>query len=92
MMRASEAAVTAIADVAQSLRTDWSRGLDATEAEQRRQLHGLNEFNIKEEDPLWRKYLNQVRRSSCGKAGWKEIWIMWALFRITMYFVLCVVQ
>ena len=59
-LRASDAAVATTMDVAQRLGVDWTVGLTSTEAEQRRQLHGLNEFNIKEEDPLWKKYLNQV--------------------------------
>ena len=66
MMRTSEAAVTAITDVAHRLRTDWNSGLGSTEVEQRRLLYGFNEFNIKEEDPLWKRYLNQVMRRNPG--------------------------
>ncbi len=62
---ASEAAVAAAADVAQVLRVDWNAGLSSDEADRRRQLYGMNEFNMKEEDPLWKKYLNQVRFTSC---------------------------
>ena len=59
-LRASEAALVSLADIAQTLQVDWSEGLSAAEAERRRQVYGLNEFNIKEDEPLWRKYLNQV--------------------------------
>ena len=65
-MRSTQAAMASITDVAQSLRVDWNRGLSSAEAEQRRQLHGFNEFNIKEEEPLWKRYLKQVRM----KASW----------------------
>ena len=59
-MRASEAAVSTIADVVLRLSADVARGLQESDVVQRRQLHGFNEFNIKEEEPLWQKYLNQV--------------------------------
>ncbi len=60
-MRASEAAVSTITDVVHRLNADCGRGLTESQVEERRQLHGHNEFEIKEDDPLWRKYLNQVR-------------------------------
>ena len=59
-MRASEAAVSPVADVVHRLGSDCSQGLLCEEVGRRQQLHGLNEFEIREEDPLWRKYLNQV--------------------------------
>ena len=59
-MRASEAAVSTIPDVVRRLRADSSKGLNTEQVEQRRQVHGFNEFEIKEDDPLWRKYINQV--------------------------------
>ena len=59
-MRASEAAVSPVADVIHRLGSDSSMGLQCMEAERRQQTYGLNEFDIREEDPLWRKYLNQV--------------------------------
>ena len=60
-MRASEATVSTVADVVHRLRGDPVRGLSEAEVERRRKLHGYNEFEIKDEEPLWRKYLNQVR-------------------------------
>lgn len=59
-MRASEAAVSTVADVVHRLGADCSRGLTNSQVEERRQIYGYNEFEIKEDDPLWRKYLNQV--------------------------------
>ena len=59
-MRASEAAVSTITDIVHRLRADCSKGLTTEQVEQRREVHGLNDFEIKEDDPLWRKYINQV--------------------------------
>lgn len=59
-MRASEAAVSTVADVVSRLGADCSAGLTQEEVERRRKAFGRNEFVIKEEEPLWRKYLNQV--------------------------------
>jgi len=64
-MRASEAAVSPVADVVHRLGSDCSQGLLCEEVGRRQQLHGLNEFEIREEDPLWRKYLNQVSTPGC---------------------------
>ena len=65
-MRASEAAVSTVTDVVHRLDADCARGLTNHQVEERRKLHGYNEFEIKEEDPLWRKYLNQVLSVVCG--------------------------
>ena len=59
-MRASEAAVSTVADIVHRLRADCSKGLTTEQVEKRREVHGFNEFEIKEDDPLWRKYINQV--------------------------------
>lgn len=63
-MRSSEAAVSTASDVIQRLETDSTRGLTTEEVEKRRKLHGFNEFDIKEDEPLWLKYLNQVTHPS----------------------------
>ncbi len=60
-LRASDAAMAPLSEVLQRLGADPATGLTSKQAEQGRNLHGLNEFLIKEEDPLWKKYLNQVR-------------------------------
>ncbi|CAI8016880.1 Calcium-transporting ATPase type 2C member 1 [Geodia barretti] len=58
-MRASEAAVSTATDVVSRLGADISAGLTAEEVERRRKAFGRNEFTIKEEEPLSKKYLNQ---------------------------------
>ena len=60
-MKTSEAAALSCSDVLQRLQVKPSRGLSDTQAEERRKVNGLNEFIIKEDDPLWKKYLKQVR-------------------------------
>lgn len=64
-MRASEAAVSTVVDVVSRLGADCSAGLTEEEVERRRKVFGRNEFIIKTEEPLWRKYLNQVGRYCC---------------------------
>ena len=61
-MRASEAAVSTVTDVVARLGADCTEGLREEEVERRRKVFGKNEFVIKKEEPVWRKYLNQVRR------------------------------
>ena len=61
-MRASEAAVSTVADVVSRLGADCSVGLSEAEVERRRKAFGRNEFVIKTEEPLWKKYINQVDR------------------------------
>ena len=64
VLGAAEAAVSEVSEVILRLCADTSRGLSDKQAEQRRKVHGLNEFIIKEDDPLWKKYLNQVRQKA----------------------------
>lgn len=60
MMRASESASCTVSEVLLRLRANAERGLDSGEVDQRRKVHGYNEFVIHEDEPLWRKYVNQV--------------------------------
>ena len=48
-------------EVAEKVKADIHYGLSSAEATRRRQVHGYNEFEITEEEPLWKKYLGQVR-------------------------------
>lgn len=48
-------------EVAACLQVDLHRGLSWEEADRRRGVHGLNEFEVKPDDPLWKKYLEQFR-------------------------------
>ncbi len=43
-----------------TLETNTDAGLSLPEVEVRNRIHGPNEFEIKEEAPLWKKYLEQV--------------------------------
>ncbi|KAL1129418.1 hypothetical protein AAG570_013945 [Ranatra chinensis] len=54
-----EASYLGAEEVAARLRVDVRLGLWTHEAEQRRVLTGYNEFSVKEEDPTWKKYIEQ---------------------------------
>ncbi len=41
---------------------DSRRGLTTREADERRQVHGVNEIGVKKQDPLWKKYLEQFNQ------------------------------
>lgn len=56
----SEACLVASQEVASRLNASLHYGLSAYEVEQRRKSVGLNEFEITEDEPLWKKYLGQV--------------------------------
>ncbi|PIO63275.1 e1-E2 ATPase, partial [Teladorsagia circumcincta] len=45
------------------LRSDASSGISSAEATLRRQYHGYNEFEVTEQEPLWKKYSEQEYRS-----------------------------
>lgn len=47
-------------EVAARLHVDVRTGLWWQEADHRRQLVGFNEFSVKEGEPTWKKYLEQV--------------------------------
>ena len=67
-MKASDAAACVLSDVLHKVGGNTTRGLTSSEAEERRGIHGMNEFAIKDEDPLWKKYIKQVRaQTSCEK-------------------------
>uniref|UniRef100_A0A0A9XTD2 Calcium-transporting ATPase n=2 Tax=Lygus hesperus TaxID=30085 RepID=A0A0A9XTD2_LYGHE len=60
-MTTGEASWLGAEEVAARLRVDLRTGLWGREPELRRQLAGYNEFSVKEEDPLWKKYLEQFK-------------------------------
>ncbi|XP_055019570.1 calcium-transporting ATPase type 2C member 1 isoform X2 [Boleophthalmus pectinirostris] len=43
------------------LQADLQRGLTHEEVARRRRYHGWNEFDISEEEPLWKKYISQFK-------------------------------
>lgn len=47
-------------EVAARLQTDLRNGLSWREADSRIRICGYNEFEVKKEDPLWLKYIEQV--------------------------------
>lgn len=59
-LKTSDASSLCAEDVAAKLRSDCRMGLSWKEADLRRQLIGYNEFSFKEEDPPWKKYIEQV--------------------------------
>ncbi|XP_039284046.1 calcium-transporting ATPase type 2C member 1 isoform X1 [Nilaparvata lugens] len=60
-LKTSEAATLEAEDVATRLNVDPRFGLRWRDAENKRQLTGYNEFLVKEEDPTWKKYIEQFR-------------------------------
>uniref|UniRef100_F1M281 Calcium-transporting ATPase n=1 Tax=Rattus norvegicus TaxID=10116 RepID=F1M281_RAT len=56
--RASELAVSEVAGL---LQADLQNGLNKSEVSHRRAFHGWNEFDISEDEPLWKKYISQFK-------------------------------
>lgn len=56
----AEASCMPYHDIANQLETDLHRGLTDSEVSRRRKNHGYNEFEISDDEPLWKKYLGQV--------------------------------
>ncbi|XP_068179275.1 calcium-transporting ATPase type 2C member 1 isoform X2 [Antennarius striatus] len=56
--KASELPVNEVACI---LQADLQQGLTQEEVSRRRVYHGWNEFDISEEEPLWKKYISQFR-------------------------------
>ncbi|KAK1173540.1 calcium-transporting ATPase type 2C member 1-like [Acipenser oxyrinchus oxyrinchus] len=56
--RASELPVNEVACI---LQADLQYGLSHSEVSHRRAYHGCNEFDICEEEPLWKKYISQFK-------------------------------
>lgn len=50
-----------VEEILKEFNTHETNGLPNDEIERRRMLHGWNEFDVSEETPLWRKYLDQVK-------------------------------
>lgn len=63
VISSGKASSLSVAEVLKQFRSDPVRGLTNDEVERRRKLHGLNEFDVVEDIPLWRKYVEQVRVS-----------------------------
>ena len=59
-IKSSEASQISYHDLAMQLEVDIQVGLSEYEVGQRRRNHGYNEFDITDDDPLWKKYLGQA--------------------------------
>ncbi len=59
-MKSDEACQLSVEDLARTLDTDLNNGLSLFEVDSRKKIHGHNEFNVTEEEPLWKKYFEQV--------------------------------
>ncbi|KOC61582.1 Calcium-transporting ATPase type 2C member 1 [Habropoda laboriosa] len=57
----AESASLGAEEVAARLHVDIRTGLWWQEADHRRQLVGFNEFSVREEEPTWKKYLEQFK-------------------------------
>ena len=60
-MRSEDVAAMSYQEVGSILQTNPQVGLTSQEAEHRRKIYGHNDFDISEDDPLWKKYLGQVK-------------------------------
>ena len=66
MLSASDATSMSAGEVIQRLRAKADGGLSGGEAERRRRIYGYNELVITEDEPIWKKYINQVVPSVAG--------------------------
>jgi len=57
----SHPAVVAVEEVENILRTDRVKGLSTRQAEERYTTFGYNELIVKDEEPVWKKYLEQFK-------------------------------
>ena len=55
-----KAASIPVKDLEGIYHTNLEHGMSQDEAVRREKICGPNEFDVKEDDPLWRRYLNQV--------------------------------
>ncbi|GMR54075.1 hypothetical protein PMAYCL1PPCAC_24270 [Pristionchus mayeri] len=60
-LRGEHAAERSVEEVCAILRADALSGLSSAEAARRRGVHGYNEFEAPEQEPLWKKYAEQFK-------------------------------
>ena len=63
VISSAKASSLSVAEVFKQFRSDPVHGLTNDEVNRRRKLHGLNEFDVVEDMPLWKKYIEQVTTS-----------------------------
>ncbi len=62
-LTSQKAASMEVVQVVQAFRTDINTGLSSDECKRRKKAYGPNDFDVNEDVPLWKKYLNQVCQS-----------------------------
>ncbi|CAB05000.2 Calcium-transporting ATPase [Caenorhabditis elegans] len=60
-LTSEQAASHEVVPCTHQLRTNLEEGLTTAEATRRRQYHGYNEFDVGEEEPIYKKYLEQFQ-------------------------------
>lgn len=60
-IKSEKASSISVEDVVDLLKTDLESGLKNDEIPQRLKLFSFNEFNLKQDDPLWLKYLEKFK-------------------------------
>lgn len=61
VISSGKASSLSVVELLKQFRSDPVHGLTNDEVERRRKLHGLNEFDVVEDMPLWRKYIEQFK-------------------------------
>lgn len=61
VISSGKASSLSVAEVLKQFHSDATLGLTNDEAGRRRKLHGFNEFDVVEDMPLWRKYIEQFK-------------------------------
>ena len=70
-----KASSISVQEIEELVETDSSKGLSEEEAKKREKAYGSNDFDVSEELPLWKKYINQVTQFTklllaiCSKIG-----------------------
>uniref|UniRef100_A0A8D2BD74 Calcium-transporting ATPase n=1 Tax=Sus scrofa TaxID=9823 RepID=A0A8D2BD74_PIG len=61
VLTSKKASELPVSEVAGILQADLQNGLNKCEVSHRRAFHGWNEFDISEDEPLWKKYISQFK-------------------------------
>ncbi|ERE75510.1 calcium-transporting ATPase type 2C member 1-like isoform 1 [Cricetulus griseus] len=61
VLTSKKASELPVSEVAGILQADLQNGLNKSEVSHRRAFHGWNEFDISEDEPLWKKYISQFK-------------------------------
>ncbi|XP_033068576.1 calcium-transporting ATPase type 2C member 1 isoform X8 [Trachypithecus francoisi] len=61
VLTSKKASELPVSEVASILQADLQNGLNKCEVSHRRAFHGWNEFDISEDEPLWKKYISQFK-------------------------------